>query len=92
MAGRKRSFPLVRRNPRRVQTEDIDNIVKPILDAMTHFIYVDDSQVDRVVVQKFEPDSIFIFSDPSPVLVDALAVAGSAVYIRVSDDPHEELR
>lgn len=71
---------------------DIDNIVKPILDAMCHFVYVDDQQVERVVVQKFEPDRIFTFSAPSPALVDALAAEGSAVYIRVSDNPHEELQ
>lgn len=71
---------------------DIDNIVKPILDAMCRFIYADDRQVERVVVQKFEPDRIFTFSTPSPVLVDALAAEGSAVYIRISDNPHEELR
>lgn len=71
---------------------DIDNIVKPILDAMIPFIYVDDHQVERVVVQKFEPDRIFSFSAPSPALVGALAAEGPAVYIRVSDNPHEELR
>jgi len=49
-------------------TGDVDNIVKPILDAMTKFIYVDDQQVERVVVQKFEPDNIFTFSNPSETL------------------------
>jgi crossover junction endodeoxyribonuclease RusA len=34
---------------------DIDNIVKPILDALCQHIYRDDNQVARVVVQKFEP-------------------------------------
>ena len=71
---------------------DIDNIIKPILDAMMPFIYVDDGQIERVVVQKFEPDRKFIFSGPSATLFDALAVEGPAVYIRVSDDPHEELQ
>ncbi len=71
---------------------DLDNIVKPILDAMCRSIYVDDQQVERVVVQKFEPDRIFVFSDPSPVLLDALAFDGATVYIRVSDDPYEELQ
>lgn len=33
---------------------DIDNIVKPILDALKKHIYLDDRQVLRVVVQKFE--------------------------------------
>ena len=71
---------------------DIDNIVKPILDAMCKFIYVDDQQVERVVVQKFEPDRVFAFSDPSPILVDAIAESGATVYVRISDDPFEELR
>jgi hypothetical protein len=70
---------------------DLDNIVKPILDAMCRSIYVDDRQVERVVVQKFDPDNIFTFSNPSPILLDALAFDGATVYIRVSDDPHQEL-
>jgi crossover junction endodeoxyribonuclease RusA len=71
---------------------DVDNIVKPILDAMTGPIYVDDRQVERVVVQKFEPDNVFSFSNPSQTLVAALAKEGAAVYIRVIDDPHEDLQ
>src|SRR6266850_7704487 len=31
---------------------DIDNIVKPILDAMCKHIYMSDHQVERVLVQK----------------------------------------
>jgi crossover junction endodeoxyribonuclease RusA len=38
---------------------DIDNIVKPILDALSKHIYLDDHQVHRVLVQKFEPDNVF---------------------------------
>jgi hypothetical protein len=71
---------------------DIDNIVKPILDAMSRFIYVDDVQVERVVVQKFEPDQNFSFSAPTPILADALAAERPTVYVRVSDDPHEDLQ
>jgi crossover junction endodeoxyribonuclease RusA len=71
---------------------DVDNIVKPILDAMCRLIYVDDQQIERLVVQKFEPENIYAFSDPTPVLVSALALGGSAIYIRVTDDPHEDLQ
>jgi len=71
---------------------DIDNIIKPILDAMSCFIYVDDGQVERVVVQKFEPDQNFNFSAPTRILADALAAERPSVYIRVSDEPHEDLR
>jgi crossover junction endodeoxyribonuclease RusA len=77
--------------PEGEMTGDVDNIVKPILDAMTPFIYSDDRQVERVVVQKFEPDNVFSFSNPSATLVAALAKEVSSLYIRVTDDPHEDL-
>jgi Holliday junction resolvase RusA-like endonuclease len=44
---------------------DIDNIVKPILDSLNNHIYVDDHQVERVVVQKFEPDNFLPSMDPA---------------------------
>jgi crossover junction endodeoxyribonuclease RusA len=70
---------------------DIDNIVKLILDACSRHVYVDDRQIDRIVVQKFEPGNIFSFSSPSPILADALASDRPILYIRISDDPFEEL-
>ena len=45
-------------------TGDIDNIVKPILDALIPRIYVDDSQVERVWVQKFERERSFRIGEP----------------------------
>ena len=40
---------------------DIDNIVQPILNALKQHIYVDDHQIERILVQKFEPDRVFEF-------------------------------
>jgi hypothetical protein len=70
---------------------DIDNIVKPILDALGQHIYLDDRQVERVWVQKFEPDRIFPFSSPSPSLTLALRGVKPLLYVRVSNDPAEGL-
>jgi methionyl-tRNA formyltransferase len=70
---------------------DIDNIVKPILDALAKHIYVDDTQVERVVVQKFEPDRVFPFTTPSSKLEEALNGPKPLLYVRLSDDPFEEL-
>ena len=70
---------------------DIDNIVKPILDAFSKHIYDDDRRVERVWVQKFEPDRIFQFAGPSKVLVAALDCEKPAVFIRVGADPVEGL-
>jgi crossover junction endodeoxyribonuclease RusA len=71
---------------------DIDNVVKPILDALSKHIYLDDYQVHRVLVQKFEPDNVFRFPSPSAALEDALARRKPALYVRLSDDPFEDLR
>ncbi len=70
---------------------DIDNIVKPILDALCRLIYIDDRQVERVVVQKFEPGNVFNFAQPTTTFVKALADAKPVLYVRISNDPFEEL-
>lgn len=71
---------------------DLDNVVKLTLDAMSKHIYLDDRQIERLVVQKFEKDFIFPFSDPSKTLAACMLGAKPALYIRISTDPHEELR
>jgi crossover junction endodeoxyribonuclease RusA len=65
---------------------DIDNIVKPIMDALIHVACMTDNDVERVVVQKFEPAVARAFSDPSAQLVAALDVPPPAVYVRIDDD------
>lgn len=77
--------------PEDQMTGDIDNIVKLTLDAMCQHVYLDDEQVERVVVQKFERDRVFSFQDPSPTLAACMLGAKPALYIRVSTDPHEDL-
>jgi len=69
--------------PPAAMTGDVDNIVKPILDALRPGIYLDDQQVARVWVQKFEPDGAFAFSSPTSRLVEALERRRPVVYIRV---------
>ena len=68
---------------------DIDNIVKPILDALSQHIYLDDSQVERVVVQKFEPGNAFDFPQPTDTLLMAL-FERPVTYIRISNNPAED--
>lgn len=70
---------------------DIDNIVKLILDGMMPHLYQDDAQIERVVVQKFERGRIFSFTDPSDTLAACLLGPKPALYVRVSNDPFEEL-
>jgi crossover junction endodeoxyribonuclease RusA len=71
---------------------DVDNIVKLVLDALGIHIYLDDAQVERVVVQKFEPGNVFSFSNPSTTFVDAITGPKPVLYVRISDNPFEELQ
>jgi crossover junction endodeoxyribonuclease RusA len=71
---------------------DVDNIVQPILNALKQHIYVDDHQIERIVIQKFEPDRVYEFNEPSSILRDALNRPKPVLYIRVSDDPFEDLK
>lgn len=70
---------------------DVDNIVKPILDALAHHIYLDDKQVERLLIQKFEPGNVFGFANPSTTIAGALEGDKPVLYVRVSNDPFEEL-
>ena len=71
---------------------DIDNVVKPVLDALIKHIYFDDNLVERVVVQKFEPEIEFSFNRPTPILALGISEERPILYVRISADPHEELR
>lgn len=63
---------------------DIDNIVKPILDAMCHHVYVDDRQVVSLQVHKYEPHRIMEIHDPTATLALAMTSERPAVYISVN--------
>jgi crossover junction endodeoxyribonuclease RusA len=62
---------------------DLDNILKPILDAFTSTVYVDDGQVERIWVQKFEPGRAARMPDSTPRLAEALSMDGPRLYVKV---------
>ena len=65
---------------------DLDNIVKLILDGMRGLAYLDDRAVERVTVQKFEPDAGWEFVTITDQLALALDTEVPVVYVRVDDD------
>ena len=65
---------------------DIDNIIKPIMDALIGVAYPNDRLVERVLVQKLEPEADWTFSQPSEVLAAALDTEAPVVYVRIDDD------
>jgi hypothetical protein len=77
--------------PEEEMTGDIDNIVKYTLDGLVGLLYEDDKQIERVVIQKFEPRRMASFTEPSRILLNCVSGAKPALYIRITDDPHEGL-
>lgn len=70
---------------------DVDNIVKLTLDALVPNVYTDDSLIDRVLVQRFDPEASFNFSDPSEKLVEAMTIDAPVLHIRIHEVPLEDL-
>jgi crossover junction endodeoxyribonuclease RusA len=65
---------------------DVDNIVKLIVDAMVAVLYPDDRFIERIVVQKFEPGSEYVFNSLTPTLEQAVETDPPVIYIRIDDD------
>ena len=72
---------------------DVDNIVKPILDAVKGFVFVDDSQVTDLASRRRSIDGPYTVGLVSVVLADALATGKEFLHVRVtSSSPDGELR
>ncbi|WP_076395210.1 RusA family crossover junction endodeoxyribonuclease [Rhizobium sp. RU33A] len=71
---------------------DIDNIIKPIMDALIGVAYIDDQMVEMVTVQKFEPEVGWEITSRSEQLVLALDRINASeaptpvVYVHIADD------
>ena len=77
--------------PQAPMAGDLDNIVKLILDALQPHIYVDDSLIDRLVVQRFDPSGTYTFASPSDTLVAAMATQDPVLYIRLAEVSFEDV-
>jgi crossover junction endodeoxyribonuclease RusA len=62
---------------------DVDNIIKPIQDAMVGVVYEDDIQISDVDShRRYLTDTIFITGLPR-ILADAVRIGDEAVYVKV---------
>lgn len=71
---------------------DVDNIAKPVLDALTGLLWIDDGQIDELVLRKTDVTELL----PSPPRFDefesALADRSSFVFVHVDwMGNHEDL-
>jgi crossover junction endodeoxyribonuclease RusA len=62
---------------------DVDNIIKPILDALQPDVYDDDHQVVRVISEKFDLSDIASVTDPSALLAAGLEEYTELLHVKV---------
>lgn len=68
---------------------DVDNIIKPIMDALNGITYIDDGQVNRVCSEKVDLSNSPRIEDPSALLADALEKYSEIVHVVVSWETEE---
>ena len=68
-------------------TPDVDNILKPIQDALIGIVYIDDVQVVQAKSAKTKIDGSYTIRGASPVLLMAFSNRDTFVHIRVTEPP-----
>ncbi|WP_411035413.1 RusA family crossover junction endodeoxyribonuclease [Shinella sp. BYT-45] len=76
--------------PQTTLEPDLDNAAKPILDGLCECIYMDDRQIERLVIQRFEPGRPIPLTDDSFHFNAAVASLEPIVYIRLEAFDEEQ--
>ncbi|MFN0243496.1 MAG: RusA family crossover junction endodeoxyribonuclease [Planctomycetota bacterium] len=70
---------------------DIDNILKPIQDALIGVVLEDDSVITDVEIRRRWRGTKFTLNSVSPVLAAGLAHGSDCVYVALSDAPIQDV-
>ncbi|MDZ7995051.1 MAG: RusA family crossover junction endodeoxyribonuclease [Nostoc sp. EfeVER01] len=70
---------------------DVDNIVKPIQDAIKGLAYVDDNQVSDLLVRKRNLSGNFTIENMTPTLAEGFARGNEFLHIVVTNAPNQEV-
>jgi crossover junction endodeoxyribonuclease RusA len=70
---------------------DVDNIVKPIQDALIGLTYIDDTQVTDVLVRKRDLSGNFKIKYMTPILAEGFARGNEFLHIIVINNPEQEV-
>lgn len=70
---------------------DVDNIVKPIQDAIIGLAYIDDEQITDVLVRKRDLSGNFKVENITPILAEGFARGNEFLHIVVTDAPEQEV-
>lgn len=70
---------------------DVDNIVKPIQDAIIGLAYLDDDQVTDVLVRKRDLSGNFKVENMTSILAEGFTRGNEFLHIVVINDPDQEV-
>lgn len=70
---------------------DVDNIPKPILDALNGLVYSDDSQVSDILCRRRDRRRELRIQNASPMLLDCIDKPGQFLDITVDNAPSQEV-
>jgi len=68
---------------------DVDNIPKPMLDALKDFVYLDDEQVTDIFCRKRNLNNGLRIENPSSVLVEGLSRGNEFLHVLVEEAPDQ---
>ena len=69
---------------------DVDNIAKPIIDALKGLVYATDASVTDVLCRRRSAGSISGPGILSMVLIDCLSQSGDSIYVVIDEAPVSE--
>ena len=73
-------------------TPDVDNIIKPIQDALVGLVYVDDNQIMETASRKKDINSAYRIKGASPVIVEGFVNGVDFLHIKVIEhQPNQDL-
>ena len=70
---------------------DVDNIVKPIQDAIKGLAYIDDNQITDLLVRKRNLSGNFRVENITPTLAEGFARGNEFLHIVITDAPDQEV-
>jgi crossover junction endodeoxyribonuclease RusA len=70
---------------------DLDNLAKPVLDALKGVVYQDDGQITDIAMRKRDMARDLRILTPSAVLLDAFMRGEEFLHILVEEAPDQEL-
>jgi Holliday junction resolvase RusA-like endonuclease len=70
---------------------DLDNVLKPIQDALSGVLYEDDSLITDVDLRRRWRRTTFTLNDVSPVLAEGLDLGKEFVYVSLKEAPPQDV-